>query len=131
VVRAALRDPDARYGPPDPTFAADPDVPGARAWFRAACRRRWGLGPADADVLYTLARGLTATKEIAAELHRSVHGIDDSLARIYGHLGLTHEAWAPHMPAAVRAAWRLYRRARCLASKEARCNSAASGPRAR
>jgi DNA-binding CsgD family transcriptional regulator len=112
-----------------PPFAAESDVPGARLWFVAACRLRWGLSPCQAGVLYELARGLTLSKEIGRGLGKSANLVDTHLGAAYRRLGLTGAGrGADHKTAAVVKVWDTYSRAREIARKEHACNSARNDP---
>jgi DNA-binding CsgD family transcriptional regulator len=105
----------ARFWEPDPTFAAQPDVPGAAARFRLACRNRWGLGPAQADILYQAARGLTSIGEIGAALGKAPQTVTNNLTAAYRRLGLRGRVEGGHLPRAVVLVWPLYLATRLLA----------------
>jgi DNA-binding CsgD family transcriptional regulator len=102
-----------------PPFAVEPDLPGARPWFVAACRLRWGLSPCQAEVLYALARGLTLSKQIGRGLGKGAHLVDTHLGAAYRRLGLAGtDRGADHKTAAVVTVWCTYSRAREIARKE-------------
>ncbi|HEX6537526.1 MAG TPA: LuxR C-terminal-related transcriptional regulator [Gemmatimonadaceae bacterium] len=69
-------------------LAPDPPSAAGLAAFRAALRRRHGLTPRQADVLYAACRGLTARREIARACGLRWRTVRRHLNGAYRRLGL-------------------------------------------
>ena len=91
-------------------FQIDPCDPTALRWFARACKVKYRIPARQALMIYQMARGLTATCEIAHSLGLAASTVKNELHPLYARLGVADRS------AAVVAVWPLYTRARRMAA---------------